>query len=353
VATLLDRCRTPALVMGAGVDRAGGWDAAVRLAERTRAAVWAAPAGEGAGFPQDHRQFQGILPLAMAPLAERLAGYDLVVVFGAPIFRYYPYVPGPVVGEETRLIHFTDDAEEAARAPAGMAVIGDVALALDELARMVGEATRPAPPMRARPAAVADGEPLAPAFVMRALAEALPEDAVVVEESASSRAAFYDQVRIKRSGSYYATGSGGLGFAVPGAVGVQLAWPDRPVVCVVGDGAAMYAVQALWTAAQLKAPVVFLVLNNGEYAILKSFAAFHDAPGVPGLDIPGLDIVGIAGGFGCAGRRIERGKELGEELRSAFATARRERRPMVLDVAIDPAVPPLLHPAPSAEGEDG
>ena len=352
VAALLRASSRPALVVGAGVDRCGGWDAAVALAERTRAAVWSAPAPERAGFPQDHPLFQGILPAAMAPLAERLAGNDLVVVAGAPVFRYYPYVPGPPLPAGARLLHLTDDPNEAARAPVGTAVVGDVALAIEGLLALVPQTDRRAPPCRPAPMAPPAGEPMTPAFVMHALAQACPDGVIFVEEAASNRAPFYEHVRITGCGSYYATGSGGLGFAVPGAVGVQLARPDRPVVCLVGDGAAMFAIQALWTAAQHHAPVVFVVLNNGHYAILKAFAAFHGAGDrIPGLDLPGLDIVSIARGFGCVARRIDRAVELLDELRLAFAGARRDGVPVLLDVAVDPAVPPLMPRSVPAGGQ--
>ena len=178
---------------------------------------------------------------------------------------------------------------------------------------------------------------------MHALDRALPEGAIVVEESASNRAAFFAHVRITRPGSYFATASGGLGFAMPAAVGVRLARPDRPVACLVGDGAAMFAPQSLWTAAQLGLPVVFLVLRNGHYGILKSFAAFGGhGDRIPGLDLPGLDIVQIACGFGCAARRVERSADLADHLRGAFADAERDRVPVLLEIVVDAAVPPLL-----------
>jgi benzoylformate decarboxylase len=170
----------------------------------------------------------------------------------------------------------------------------------------------------------------------------MPAGTIVVEESASTRGPFYDQIRIAQPGGYFATGSGGLGYAVPAAVGVQLARPERPVVCVVGDGAAMYAVQALWTAAHERAPVVYLVLNNGHYAILKAFAAFGEhGDRIPGLDLPHLDVAAIARGFGCAGRRVERAADLPAALRHAFA-ARADGVPTLLDVAIDPTVPDMF-----------
>ncbi|HEU5432213.1 MAG TPA: thiamine pyrophosphate-dependent enzyme, partial [Thermomicrobiales bacterium] len=180
------------------------------------------------------------------------------------------------------------------------------------------------------------------AYVLQTLAATMPAGTIVVEESASTRGPFYDQIRIDQPGGYFATGSGGLGYAVPAAVGVQLARPEQPVACVVGDGAAMYAIQALWTAAHERAPVVFVVLNNGHYAILKAFAAFgQHGDRIPGLDLPHLDIAAIARGFGCAGRRVERAADLAGALRQAFA-ARGEGVSTVLDVAIDRTVPELF-----------
>ncbi|HEU5432314.1 MAG TPA: benzoylformate decarboxylase, partial [Thermomicrobiales bacterium] len=130
IADRLRASRAPAIVAGPGIDRAGGWEAAVALAERLEAPVWSAPAPERAGFPQMHRLFQGFLPLAIGPIADALAPHDLVLVFGAPIFRYYPYIPGPILAAGTRLVLITDHPDEAARAPVGDAAIGDVALAI-------------------------------------------------------------------------------------------------------------------------------------------------------------------------------------------------------------------------------
>jgi len=128
-AVALRDSRRPAIVAGAGVDRAGAWDTVVALAERARAAVWADPIGPRAGFPQDHPLFRGHLAPAQAPLAHQLADYDLVLVLGAPVFLYYPYAPGPVVAQGTRVIQVTDNPDEAARAATGLSLVGDIALA--------------------------------------------------------------------------------------------------------------------------------------------------------------------------------------------------------------------------------
>ena len=341
-AAALAAATNPVLVVGGGVDRAGGWDAAVRLAEQLNVPVWEAPAAERASFPQDHRLFQGALPLAMKPLAERLDGHDVVLVAGAPIFRYYPHIPGPILPRGTRLIQITDDPHEAARAAAGDSIVGDVRVALERLAALVPVTNRPGPEARPAPQSPVATDPMRVAFAMKTLAAALPDNTPIIEESASSRASFYDQIRIVRPESYFATASGGLGFALPAAVGVGLARPGTPVLCVVGDGAAMFGIQAIWTAARYEIPVVYVVIDNGQYGILKAFAAFQRTPGVPGLDLPGLDIATVARGLGAEAHRITSARDLAGACREAFVTAATRRCPVVLDVVVDPEVGALF-----------
>ena len=342
LAEALEAASHPALIVGGGVDRAGGWATVVRLAEKLEIPVWEAPAAERASFPQEHRLYQGGLPLAIEPLSRRLRGHDVVLVVGAPIFRYYPHVPGPILPAGAELFHITDDPDEAARAPVGTSIVGDVRVALERLIELVPETGRKPPAPRCEPGTPPASDPISPAYAMRALAAALPPDVVLVEESASSRAVFYDQIRIARPESYFATASGGLGFAVPAAVGVGLARPDMPVVSVIGDGAAMFGIQALWTAAHYHVPVVYVVLNNGGYGILKAFAAFQGTPGVPGLDLPNLDLVAIARGHGAEAERVTQSAELPAAFARAFHVAAARQRPFLLDVAIDPAVGALF-----------
>src|ERR687883_1372365 len=143
----LESSRRPAIVAGAGVDPAGAWYDTVTLAEKLNAAVWTDPMHPRAGFPQDHHLFQGHLPLAQAPIADQLSEYDVVLVLGAPVFRYFPYDPGPPVKSDTKVIHVTDNPEEASRAATGLGIMGDVALAVRQLnERLPEKADRLAPP---------------------------------------------------------------------------------------------------------------------------------------------------------------------------------------------------------------
>ncbi len=148
----------------------------------------------------------------------------------------------------------TSDPDEAARAPMGDAILADPALALAALADVVGESDRPAPAIRPAPEPAPITDPMSPSTAVRALAEAFPLDGIVVLESPSATLALRNQLRLSRPGSYYFSSGGGLGFGMPAAIGVQMAQPSRPVVCVIGEGSAQYAIQSLWTAAAYEVP---------------------------------------------------------------------------------------------------
>ncbi len=344
VAEALRQSKNPALVIGAGVERSGGWEAGIKLAETLKAAVYAPPAGERVAFPEDHPLYQGVLPFAIAPLAEKLRGHDLAVVIGAPVFRYYPYVAGDYLPKGTMLWQITDDPDEAARAPVGDALLSDPALALDALNSLLQGYTadrRPPASLPAPPAPEAS-MPLPAAALFAALNAARPEHAVLVEESPSNLAALHAHWKVTEPLSFFTMASGGLGFGLPAAVGIALAERDtgrnRPVIAVIGDGSFHYSVQSLWTAARHKLPLVVVVPDNAEYAILKAFAKVEDTPGVPGLDLPGVDILHLAQGYGCA---VESAATM-DQVRAAVQAACHRSGPTVLQVPIAPDVPSLL-----------
>ena len=158
--------------------------------------------------------------------------------------------------------------------------------------------------------------------------------AIVVLESPSSTLALRNQLRLSRPGSYYFSAGGGLGFGLAASVGVQLAQPDRPVVCVLGEGSAQYAITAFWSAVAYRVPVTFLVLRNAEYAILKWFAEVEQVKGAPGLDLPDLDVAAVAEGYGV---RAHRAKER-DEVRDALAKALASSAPELVEVPVAPGM---------------
>jgi benzoylformate decarboxylase len=332
----LDGAGNPVLVAGPDIGAGGGWDAAVGLAERQRLPVWATPATGGGqlGFPENHPNFRGVLPPAIGPVAQTLEGHDLILVVGSSVFPYYPHIPGPLLPEGAMLIAITSDPDEAARAPMGYAIVADVGLTLQALLEAVPESSRPPPEPNAGPQEIPAEDPLNASTVHSALAEVLPEDAIVVLESPASTLALRNQLRLSRPGSYYFSSGGGLGFGLAASIGVQLAQPDRPVVCVLGEGSAQYAITAFWSAVAHKVPVTFLVLNNGEYAILKWFAEVEAVQGAPGLDLPQLDVAAVAAGYGVDTQRAK-GRD---EVRDALARALASSQPELVEVPVAPGM---------------
>jgi len=318
--------RRPALVFGPEVDRAGGWDAAVALAEKLRAAVYGAPLLDRASFPEDHPLFRGPLGMSVKTISDRLTGHDLVVVIGAEVFRYYPYIPGDLLPAGTDLLQVTASPEVAASARMGDSLLGDPKLAIEALLDEVaaGSArTAPEPMARPRVLPAEPGTPLTPPEVYAVLSKVRPPDSVIVNEWTSTMAQQIEWLPTVRSGSFFATASGGIGWGVPAAAGVVLGDRDRgvtrPVIALIGDGSAQYSVQALWTVAQHQLPVVYVVMRNQEYSILKSFAVLEETPGVPGLDLPGLGISDLARGFGCRAVDVTTTQELEQEVKTALS----------------------------------
>ena len=208
----------------------------------------------------------------------------------------------------------------------GDSLLGDPKIAIDLLLEQVAEgAGRAAPEPMARPRLLPTvaSSPLTPPEVYAVLSRVRPADAVIVNESTSTMAQQIEWLPTTRTGSFFATASGGIGWAVPAAVGVALGDRDRgvtrPVIGLIGDGSSQYSVQALWTAAQHKLPIVYVVMRNEEYSILKSFAVLEETPGVPGLDLPGLGIASMARGFGCRAVDVETTEELEQELKTALS----------------------------------
>ena len=338
----LTGARAPALVIGGAVDQVGGWDDAVALAEKLRCDVWAAP-GEGRpGFPETHPLYRGALPPAIGPLSAALSGHDVIVVVGAPVFRYYPFVPGEYLPAGAELFHVTDDPSEAARAPVGTAILADPGRACAVLASAVPQADRPLPPSRPTPPARRCDDQITPEWLYHTIQEVRPPESVIVQESMSTLRHLREQIPTDRPRSFFSMSSGVLGYGLPAAVGVALAerdeGTDRKVICIVGDGAANYVIQALWTAAQHRLPILFVVVRNGAYNILKSFAELLDTPGVPGLDVPGLDFVGLANGYGCTAERVTAPDDLAEALKRGVEAS----HPHVVEVTVDATVPPLI-----------
>jgi benzoylformate decarboxylase len=338
LASLVAGGTSPVLVAGAGADTTGAWAAMVALAEHLNCPVWQEPFGGRAGFPQDHPFFAGHLPAGRSRLREVLDGHDLVVVVGTAAIRQYPFEPGPLLPAGARLAVVTDDPAQAHRSPADVAVIGPIAAVCERLVATV--ASRPgAPPAvanRPRPPAPPEGSGLLEAVdVLGALATRLAPDTVLIEEAPSARPNLHALLPARTNLGFLSAAMGGLGFALPAAAGVRMALPDRPVVAVVGDGSALYGIQALWSAARYGCGVLYVILANGRYSIMDRLAAAREEkPPWPPFD--DVSISGLARSFGCAAQRVETYPELVDALDTALPGLRERTEPLVLDVRVAP-----------------
>jgi benzoylformate decarboxylase len=341
------KSKNPVLIYGPEIERAGGWDAGIKFAERLKAPVYLASLSDRASFPQTHPQFRGMAPIAIGPLSQKLRGHDLIIVVGAEVFRHYPFVAGDYLPAGAELLQVTNDPHDAAAAIVGESLLSDAKLALEALAEAI-----PAVTSRTAPALLqikknlptSPNSPLTALEAFSALSELRTEDAILVNETASNFADLAQCWPIQKPDSYYTFASGGLGWGSPAAVGIALAekklGTGRPVVAVIGDGALQYSIQDLYTAAQQKLKLVFIVPCNGEYAILKEFAVLEKTPNVPALDIQGLDVVSAAKGFGCASVWAK----TAQEIKQSFADALKADGPTLIAIPIAHQERPLVAP---------
>ncbi|WP_416414546.1 benzoylformate decarboxylase [Pantoea sp. App145] len=318
----------PVLVLGADVDAADANEKAITLAEKLKCPVWVAPSAPRCPFPTRHPSFRGILPAGIASISRLLDGHDLIIVIGAPVFRYHQYEPGEYLPNGAELVSITCDLNEASRAPMGNAWLADIKPALNQLVMNVAERNSDLPSPLPLPDVVELTSPLKPETFFDTLNSVAPKNAIYVNESTSTTNILWQRLDLRSQGSYYFAAAGGLGFAMPAGVGIQLAKPDRQVFVVIGDGSSNYSIQALWTAAKYNIPVIFIVLKNGTYGALRWFAGVLGVNNVPGLDVPDINFCRLAEGYGVQSFQAN----TPEQLRQSIIDAQHSGKPALIEV---------------------
>jgi benzoylformate decarboxylase len=327
----------PALVIGPGVDRAQAVGLMVQVGEKTKAAVWVSPFSARCSFPERHPQFAGFLHASPGQLSDALRQHDLVVVIGAPVFTFHVEGHAAIFDGSTTIFQITDDPTAASVSPLGNSIIATMKPALTMLLELLPETRRAMPAGRVSPAAPSAADPVPVEFLLHSLSAAMPDGAALVEEAPSHRPAMQKFMPMRGQDSFYTMASGGLGHSLPASVGMALGRPDIRTVCLIGDGSAMYSIQALWTAAQRKLPLTVVVINNEGYGAMRSFSQVMQVRNVPGLDLPGIDFVKIAQGMGCDAVRVSKAAELAPALKRGMA----HDGVSLIEVMVDSAVPLL------------
>ena len=365
-ADLLAAAQHPAILAGGRVVEAGAIDELTKLAESLGAPVLTeSTASQGRrSIPADHPLYAGPVSMWAPDICECLGEYDVLLAVGADLFKLYihrePEWPWP---QGLRAIHL--DLTPAAigrNHPVEVGLVGDPKAGLAELSDLVAE--RLTPEQRARAGARAkelgtlrrqaaeklqaeldaarDQRPMALVSFAEALCRPLPDDVVVVEEAITTHHSLLERLGVPQDPrAYFAHRGWALGWGLGCAMGVQLAWPERPVVALLGDGSALFGIQGLWTAAHYRLPVTFVVSNNAQYGILKMGGKVMGLPRMSagqhvGIDLvdPEVDFVSLARAFGVEAVRVEEPGELEERMAAAVAAD----GPTLIDAAIERGV---------------
>ena len=324
VAAALDGAQHPVLVVGSAVARDAAWEETIALAERYEALVWETPNSPRNSFPQDHRLFAGFLPAAREGIVAALAGHDVIVALGAPLFTYHVEGFGVHAPPGAAVFQLIDDPDVAAWIPVGTSVITSLRSGLQDLLAAARpnprHGPRAIPAGRSPTAPVPEDGALSDALLMQVLARVRPADSIIVEEAPSTRPLMQARLPITRPDGFFTCGSGGLGYGMPAAVGIAMARPAQRVIAIIGDGSSLYAIQSLWTAAELRLPMVFIIVRNGRYeAMVKYFRRFGMQTLV-GIDLTHLDFCALARGMGVDAERVDAAGDLDNALRRALTS---------------------------------
>jgi benzoylformate decarboxylase len=364
-AEVLAQAKHPVIIAGDAVAQSRAHAELVELAELLGAPVYAEFVPSTASFPASHPLFRGATARTQAAVRQALDAHDVLFSAGGDLFTWSlpskiePMPPG------MRLVHLdTDPWELGKNFPAEVAILGDPKATLPELTaatreRMTSAARGAArdrlktasdvtlaerEALKAKARSLAAHTPVQPLALLNAIGDMLPRDAVVIEETLSSAPGIRSLIRSDDPQSYFGLRGGGIGWGLPAAIGAKLALPQRPVVALIGDGSAMYTIQALWTAAHYRIPVIFVILNNTSYRILKQ--RLHALRGhaeqvdaYVGMELvdPAIDFVGLARSLGVA---AERAKTV-HEATDLVAQGLKSNESLLIDVALDRAFKPM------------
>ncbi len=342
LADMLLTARAPVLVAGPELATRDAFAEAAELAELLGAAVHAGPVPYSAQFPTAHPAYLGALTRSQKQVRAALEPYDLLLCLGGDLLRMSVYSPVEPLPPGLAVAHISEKPWELGKNyRTDVAVQADVKQTLRALLPVVRAMRTPDAAARAaarldalRPrnwtaqraqaaaqaSAAAHASPIDPRYLVMQMCDQLDRDSVVIEEALTSATPLPGFLHVADRQSYYGLASGGLGFGVPGAVGASLALPGRRVTALIGDGSAMYGIQALWTAAHLKLPITYVIANNRSYRILKDrLVSMRATDRFVGMDMrePAIDYTGLAQSLGVPARRVTDGADIVPALREA------------------------------------
>lgn len=335
--------KKPVILAGHEIATSDAFAEATELAETLGAPVLQQTVAWGAHFPSEHPAYLGALNRDQKYVRRVLSDYDLMLCVGSDLLKMSVWSETEPLPETTKVAMIgLRDWEMGKNFPAEIALRADVKETLKALVPLLKKlggaklaeqakaslaeiATRNWSAQRAQKAAkvaTPTGGPLPAEWLMLRLSDRLPKDAIIVEEGLTSTSTLPSYFPFRDRNSFFGNVSGGIGWGIAAAVGVQIAEPTRRVVAVIGDGSAMYSISAIWSAANQKLPVIFLITNNEGYQILKNrLKLFHGNDTPIGMDFndPPMNIAKIAEGFGLPAERVDTAEGFDSALDRALA----------------------------------
>jgi len=348
-AEILIGAKNPVIICGDGVAASKAQAELVQVAERLGAPVWNTMMMGSLNFPTSHPHFTGVLPAEFAVIRSLLGEADTVLAVGANLFEEVFYSKGSPLPEDCSLIHMDDSTREIGKnLPVAVGLPADLKVALQKLLESLVSKMTDTYHQEAqkRCAAIAeqkkqnqdrqeqrvrekwDNQPISPARLMADLRDCLPPDAIIYNEAITASIDLFGMIPFDQPGSFFGNHGGGIGQGLPGALGVKLAKPDQTVIAVVGDGSAMYTIQSFYTAAYHNIPVIYIIISNQSYRILKynmnryllmqRITKERPYPFM-NLNEPALDFVSLARGMGMSGKCITRPDDIQPTIKEALS----------------------------------
>ena len=353
LAQRLLEAKRPVMIAGHEIVASDAFAEAARFAETLGCPVYDETVLQGAHFPTDHAAYLGPLSRDQKTVRGRLEPFDTVISLGSDLLRMSVYSDVEPLPPHVSIIQIgLRDWDMGKNYPAEIAVRADIKETLRVLTPLIAQPERAAERIaqysernwttnrkaRAEIAlARSAAQPIDSDWLMLTITDMLPKDAIVVDEALTTAASLATFLPMRDRYAYFGNVSGGIGWGIAAAVGVQLAQPDRKVVALLGDGSAMYSIQALWTAAHHKLPMTFVLFNNGGYRIIKQrLKLFHSTDRFIGMDFtdPPIDFAALATALGVQGHRVE----TPAAFKAVYAEALADSKPTLIEVMVDGSV---------------
>jgi len=350
----------PVIIVGDDVAVTGTNTKLVELAETIGAAVLHEGIHARLSFPNQHPNNKGRLAFEAGDVRRQLADFDLILMTDGSLFEELWFDEGSPIPEGAKTVQIGNSVRSlAVNIPLDLGVLGNLPSTLEKVLQRLNKKTSSEfaaaagernTGFRSEWEAVSvlrmdrlkkqwDAEPMTPARAIHEMTEAIPDDAVIVDESITASIEVGQGFKFEKPGDYFGGRGGGIGQGLAGVIGVKVAYPDRPVIVISGDGSAMYSIQALWTAAHHQLAIVFIILSNREYRVLKHnldiyrqrFNVQSNRP-YPFMDLtsPVLNFVDMAKGMGVDGECIEKAEDVGAAIQKGLTSG----RPYLVEVVI-------------------